>query len=119
MTASDDAADAAREKLLDLLRNRVRAPIERHADEILDSFVDDNEGLAAFQLARADLDQLITHLEHANLKVLSQRLDSHRSELTSGIRDMTDSLKTAKSLTHSAELFATVVGVLARIVALA
>ncbi|MFN2634548.1 MAG: hypothetical protein ABR610_14135 [Thermoanaerobaculia bacterium] len=119
MTAADDAADAAREKLLDLLRNRVRAPIERRADEILDSFVDDNEGLAAFQLARADLDQLIAHLEHANLKVLSRRLDSHRSELSSGIRDMTDSLKSAKSLTHSAELFATVVGVLARIVALA
>ena len=119
MTADDAAADAARAKLLDLLRNRVRAPIERHADEILDAFGDDNEGLAAFQLARADLDQLISHLEHANLKVLAHRLDSHRSELATGIREMTDSLKTAKTLTHSAELFATVVGVLARIVALA
>ena len=115
----EDAAEASRSKLLDLLRNRVRAHIERHADEILDSFGDDNEALAAFQLARADLDQLISHVEDAQLKALSLRLASHHDELTTGIREMTDSLRTAKTLTHSAELFATVVGVLARIVALA
>ncbi len=115
----DDAAEGARSKLLDLLRSRVRAPIERHADEILDSFGDDNEGLAAFQLARADLDELISHVEDEQLKSLSVRLASHHDELISGIREMTDSLRTARTLTHAAELFATVVGVLARIVALA
>lgn len=115
----NDAAEAARSKLLDLLRNRVRAPIERHADEILDSFGDDNEGLSAFQLARADLDALISHVENEQLKALSLRLASHHDELAAGIREMAESLRAAKTLTHSAELFGTVVGVLARIVALA
>lgn len=115
----DAAEESARAKLLDLLRNRVRAPIERHADEILDSFGDDNEALSSFQLARADLDALISHMEDVELKTLSRRLASHHDELTSGIREMADSLRTTKTLTRSAELFATVVGVLARIVALA
>lgn len=105
--------------LLDTLRQKVRAPIERHANEILDAFGDDNEGLAAFQLARADLDALIARLEHGQLRDLAVLLESHRDDLDAGIRDMSDSLRHARSLTRSAELFASVVGVLARIVALA
>ncbi len=108
-----------RQELLDTLRTKIRAPIERHADEILDAFVDDNEGLTAFQLARADLDSLITRLEHEELRNLSALLQSHSEQLRGGIRDMSDSLGKARSLTRSAEIFTSVVGILARIVALA
>lgn len=109
----------AREDLLDRLRSRVRAPIERHADAILDAFVDDNEGLTAFQLARADLDALIGRLERDELEGLARQLALHESDLSAGIREMSESLRSAKTLTHSAETFATVVGLLARIIALA
>lgn len=109
----------AREDLLDTLRSKVRAPIERHADAILDAFVDDNEGLTAFQLARADLDALIGRLERDELEGLARQLAVHESDLSAGIREMSDSLRSAKTLTRSAGTFATVVGLLARIIALA
>lgn len=109
----------AQDELLDRLRTKVRAPIERRADQILDGFGDDNEALAAFQLARADLDALITRLERGQLHDLGRRLVSHQAALTSGIHDMAESLRATKDLTHAAEVFASVVGLIARIVALA
>jgi len=109
----------ARREMLDELTTKVRAPIEKRLDEILDSFEDDNEGLAGFQLARADLDRLIAKLEHEELLDLARQLDAHGAELKSGIKEMGDSLGRAKSFAHAAEVFATVVGIVARIVALA
>ena len=114
-----ETTKTARQELLETLRTKVRAPIERHADEILDSFGDDNEGLAAFQLARADLDRLIARVEHEELAELAALLRSHAEELSAGIREMADSLAKARSLTRSAEIFAVVVGIVARVVALA
>ena len=109
----------ARKDLLDELRTKVRAPVERRLDEILDSFEDDNEGLAAFQLARADLDRLVTKLEHQELSDLAKQLDAHRADLKAGIEEMGQALSHAKTYAHAAEVFATVVGIIARIVALA
>jgi hypothetical protein len=109
----------ARHEFLDELRTRVRAPVERRLDEILDSFEDDNEGLAAFQLARADLDRLVTKLEHEELSDLARQLDAHRADLNAGIEEMGQALTHARNYAHAAELFATVVGIVARVVALA
>ncbi len=106
-------------ELLDLLRKNVRASIEARADEILDSFGDDNEGLASFQRARADLDALITRLEHGEFRNLAKRLETHSEELRAGIRDLEDTLKTIETLTRAARVFWRVVGVAARIIALA
>jgi hypothetical protein len=105
--------------LLDVLRTKVRAPIEKRADEILDSFGDDNEGLAAFQRARADLDALISRLEHRQLQDLARLLDSHAEELRTGIADLQDTLSKADTYTRAARVFWRVVGLAARIVALA
>jgi hypothetical protein len=105
--------------LLDVLRTKVRAPIEKHADEILDSFGDDNEGLAAFQRARADLDALISRLEHRQLQDLARLLDSHSEELRTGIEDLQETLSKVDTYTRAARVFWRVVGLAARIVALA
>jgi hypothetical protein len=105
--------------LLDTLRTKVRAPIEQRADEILDSFGDDNEGLSAFQRARADLDALISRLEHRQFQDLARLLDSHADELRTGIADLQDTLSKADTLTRAARVFWRVVGLAARIVALA
>lgn len=110
---------AVRHDLLDELRTKVRAPIERRVDEILDSFEDDNDGLAAFQLARADFDRLITRLEHDELSDLARQLEGHSAELRSGIAEMGVSLAHAKTYARAAEVFGTVVGIVARIIALA
>ncbi len=106
-------------ELLDLLRKKVRAPIEAHAGEILESFGADNEGLASFQRARADLDALITRLEHGEFRNLAKLLETHSEELRSGIRDLEDTLKTVETLTRTARVFWRVVGLAARIIALA
>ncbi|MDQ6893634.1 MAG: hypothetical protein M3167_13245 [Acidobacteriota bacterium] len=108
-----------KDELLEKLRTKVRAPVERRADEILDGFGDDNEGLAAFQLARADLDALITRLEREELKTIGHSLAAHQSELLAGIHEMGESLHSVRTLSHAAEVFGTVVGLVARIVALA
>ena len=104
---------------LDVLRTKVRAPIEKHADEILDSFGDDNEGLAAFQRARADLDALINRLEHRQLQDLARILDTHGAELRAGITDLGETLSKAATFNRAARVFWRVVGIAARIVALA
>lgn len=105
--------------LLDLLRNKVRAPIEKRADEILDSFGDDNEGLTAFQRSRADLDALIARLEHKQLSGIARLLDSHAEELRTGIADLQETLAKADTYARAARVFWRVVGLAARIIALA
>jgi hypothetical protein len=105
--------------LVDLLRTKVRAPIEKRADEILDSFGDDNEGLMAFQRARSDLDALIARLEHRQFHDLARLLDSHGEELRTGIEDLQDTLSKIDTYTRAARVFWRVVGLAARIVALA
>ena len=81
---------AAKHQILDEVRTKIRAPIERRLDEILDSFEDDNEALTAFQLARADLDRLVTKLEHEELLDLARQLDAHSADLKAGIVEMGD-----------------------------
>ncbi len=108
-----------REQLLDTLRRKVRAPIEKRADEIWEAFGDDQEGLTRFQLARADLDALIARLEHEKLRDLSRRLADLSEELRTGIGEMDRALKRFKDFVSGARLFTTVVGIVARIVALA
>src|SRR5437870_9638446 len=106
-------------ELLDLLRRKVRAPIEAHADEILDSFGDDNEALASFQRARADLDALIHRLEHQEFRDIARQLESNDAELRSGVEDLHQTLSAEKTLVRAARVFWRIVGLAARIVALA
>lgn len=106
-------------ELLDLLRKKVRAPIEAHAEEILDSFGDDKERLAVFQRARADLDALIARLESEELRNLGDQLDSLSEELKAGTADLRNTLTTARNVARAAKVFWRVVGLAARIIALA
>ena len=110
---------SARSELLDTLREKVRAPIEEHAGEILDSFGADRERLAAFQKARADLDALIEKLEEEELKSLRKELDAHSDELNDGIKSLQSSLSKVRDAETAARVFWRIVGLAARIIALA
>ena len=110
---------SARSELLDMLREKVRAPIEEHAGEILDSFAGDKERITAFQKARADLDALIEKLEEEELRSLRKELDAHAAELNDGIKSLQSSLSGIKNVETAARVFWRVVGLAARIIALA
>lgn len=108
-----------RAELLDNLRTKVRAPIEKNADKILDSLENDQDKLEAFQLDRLHLDQLIARLEHEQFEDIQKRLDELSDQLEQGVKAMSDSLAKIKNFARGAELFAKVVGIVARVVALA
>lgn len=108
-----------RAELLDNLRTKVRAPIEKNADKILDSLENDQDKLEAFQLDRLYLDQLIARLEHEQFEDIQKRLDELSDQLEQGVKAMSDSLAKIKNFARGAELFAKVVGIVARVVALA
>ncbi|HKF44488.1 MAG TPA: hypothetical protein VKG01_15430 [Thermoanaerobaculia bacterium] len=110
---------SARSEMLDLLREKVRAPIEKHAGEILESFGGDKERAAAFQKARADLDSMIERLEEDELKGLRKELDAHAAELNDAIKALQSSLSKVKDAETAARVFWRVVGIAARIIALA
>jgi hypothetical protein len=109
----------ARTEFLDTLRTKVRAPIEEHADEILDSFGDDNERLAAFQRARADLDSLIARLETEEFAGLRKQMAANEAEFKTGVASLESTLKGVKDLESAARVFWRIVGLAARIIALA
>ena len=106
-------------ELLDTLRTKVRAPVEEHLDEILDSFDDDNERLAAFQRARADLDSLITRLETEELAGIRRQMAANGEEFRAGVANLDSTLKGVKNFETAARVFWRVVGLAARIIALA
>jgi len=108
-----------RDELLDLLRTRVRAPIEKHADKIVKALEADQDKLEAFQLDRLHLDELIAQLEHEQFEDIQRRLDELSDRLEQGAQAMSDSLSKIKDFAKGAELFARVVGLVARVVALA
>jgi exonuclease VII small subunit len=110
---------SARSDLLDMLREKVRAPIEEHAGDILDSFAGDKEKISSFQKARADLDALIEKLEEEEFRSLRKELDAHGAELNAGIESLESSLKGIKDAETAARVFWRVVGLAARIIALA
>ena len=110
---------SARSELLDMLREKVRAPIEEHADEILGSFGGDKDRIAAFQKSRADLDGLIEKLEQEDLRSLRKELDAHAAELKVGIKSLQSSLSRVKDAETAARVFWRIVGLAARIIALA
>ena len=110
---------SARSELLDRLRDKVRAPIEEHAGEILDALAGDKEKISAFQKARADLDALIEKLEEEEFRSLRKELDEHGSELDAGIKSLEASLSGIKNVETTARVFWRVVGLAARIIALA
>ena len=105
--------------LLDFLREDVRAPIEEHADEILEAIGDDVERRRQFQLDRLHLDQLIGKLELQQFKNIAARLKELSPGLEAGADAMNASLKKVKGFAKAADTFASVVGLVARIVALA
>jgi hypothetical protein len=108
-----------RKELLDVLRTKVRAPIEKNVDDILDSLKKDQEKLEAFQLDRLYLDELIAQLEHEEFEDIQKRLDELSGQFKEGIDAMAKSLGEIKKFAKAAEVFAKVVGLVARVVALA
>jgi len=110
---------SARSDLLDMLRDKVRAPVEEHAGEILDALAGDKEKVSGFQKARADLDALIEKLEEEEFRSLRKELDAHGAELNAGIKSLGASLKGIKDVETTARVFWRVVGLAARIIALA
>lgn len=102
-----------------MLREKVRAPIEEHASEILDSFGGDKDRIASFQKSRADLDSLIEMLEEEEFKTLRKELDAHAAELDDGIKSLQASLSNVKDAETAARVFWRIVGLAARIIALA
>lgn len=108
-----------RAELLDTLRTKVRAPIEKNADKILDTLESDQDKLEAFQLDRLHLDELIVRLEHEQFEDIQKRLDELSGQVEVGIKAMSKSLGKIKDFAKGVELFAIVVGLVARVVALA
>lgn len=108
-----------RGEFLDFLRTRVRAPIEKDSERIVKALSKDQEKLEAFQLDRLHLDELIAALEHEQFSDLEGRLDELSDQLQQGIKAMSESLAKVQGFAKGAELFAKVVGLVARVVALA
>ena len=108
-----------RDEFLDFLRDDVRAPVEKSASRILSALAKDQEKLEAFQLDRLHLDELIARLEHEQFKDLEGRLEELSGPLQQGVRAMSESLTKIKNFARGAEIFAKVVGLVARVVALA
>ena len=106
-------------EFLDILRAKVRAPVEKNVDKILDSLKNDQDKVEAFQLDRLHLDELIARLEHEQFEDIQKRLDELSDQLEQGVKAMSDSLARIKNFARGAELFAKVVGLVARVVALA
>jgi hypothetical protein len=108
-----------RQELLDFLEKKVRAPIESREDDILDAIGSDKKRRRQFQLDLLHLDELIGKLELERFQDIETRLKELSGGLEEGARDLKESLGKVKSLAKAADTFATVVGLVARIVALA
>jgi predicted nuclease with TOPRIM domain len=106
-------------EFLDILRAKVRAQVEKNVDKILDSLKNDQDKVEAFQLDRLHLDELIARLEREQFEDIQKRLDELSDQLEQGVKAMSDSLAKIKNFARGAELFAKVVGLVARVVALA
>ncbi len=107
------------DELLDFLREQVRAPIENRADDILAAIGDDIGRKRQFQLDRLILDELIGKLEVEQFEDIATRLKQVSAGLEAGALSMNTSLQRVKSFAKAADTFASIVGLVARIVALA
>jgi hypothetical protein len=108
-----------RRQLLDFLEKKVRDPIEVHADEILAAIGPDIKKRRLFQLDRLHLDELIGKLEVEEFEDIEARLKQLSAGLVAGAKAMNTSLEKVKGFAKAADTFASVVGLVARIVALA
>jgi hypothetical protein len=107
------------EEFLDYLRDKIRAPIEQHADDIIGALQGDEKRLRSFQRARADLDKLILKLEAQQFGDLAEQLKNLSDELVSGIAEMNEAITSTNTIVKGVVLFTQVVGLAARIAALA
>ena len=107
------------DELLDFLRDKVRAPIEDRADDILEAIGDDTAKKREFQRDRLILDELIGKLELMQFERIAARLKKVSAGLEAGANSMNASLESVKGFAAAADTFASVVGLVARIVALA
>jgi hypothetical protein len=105
--------------LVDFLRKQVRAPIERNARAIVRDLNHDAKAIERFQLDRVHLDELINELEEGQLEDVDKRLRELSEPLSAGAKAMKQALGKVRDFAEGAQLFATVVGLVARIVALA
>ncbi|MDQ5870859.1 MAG: hypothetical protein M3547_01450 [Acidobacteriota bacterium] len=111
--------DITRESVLDFLLGRVRAPIEKHADEILAHFEEEGGPVREFQYARLHLDKLIARLENDEFSQIAARLGELSGELRARVKDMERSLGRIEDFGEAADVFARIVGLAARVIALA
>jgi hypothetical protein len=107
------------EELLDFLRKKVREPIEENADDILAAIGKDTARRRLFQTDRLMLDELIGKLEVEQFAGLAARLKQVSAGLEAGATSMNASLEKVKAFAKAADTFASIVGLVARIVALA
>jgi hypothetical protein len=107
------------EEFLDYLRTKIRAQIEQHADDIIDALQGDEKRLRSFQRARSDLDKIILKLEAQQFGDLAEQLENLSDELLSGIADMNEAITNMNTVVKGVVLFTQVVGLAARIAALA
>lgn len=107
------------EEFLDYLRTKIRTQIEQHADDIIGALQGDEKRLRSFQRARADLDKLILKLETQQFGDLAEQLENLSDELLSGIADMNKAITNMNTVVKGVVLFTQVVGLAARIAALA
>jgi hypothetical protein len=107
--------DATYLKTLRDLRERVEA----RSLAIRASLAGDTESLDAFQLARADLDAMISKLETRELQPIEARLSALGPELERGVVKLEQDLEALDNTVRAVEGFTAVVALAARIAATA
>lgn len=97
----------------------VRERVEARSLAIRASLAGDTEGLDAFQLARANLDAMISKLETRELQPIEARLRALGPELERGVANLEQDLEALDNTVRAVEGFTAVVALAARIAATA
>jgi len=97
----------------------VRERVEAHSLAIRTALNGDADSLDAFQLARAELDAMITKLETRELQPIEARLTALGPELKSGVIAFEQDIKALDNTVRVVEGFTALVALAARIAAAA
>ncbi len=110
----------SKDEYLDCLRD-VQNLIDRKAGDIIGSMQQDNKDklLNTFQKARVDLSKLINKLAAEQFGDLAQQLDELSDDLSEGIAELNNAVEELNNFVRAAEAFTAVVGLAARIAAMA
>jgi hypothetical protein len=97
----------------------VRERVEARSLAIRTALAADTASLDAFQLARADLDAMITKLEARELRAIEAQLSGLGPELEKGVLELEQDLEALDDTVRAVEGFTAVVALAARIAAAA